>query len=72
MRASYDFSQATKNPFAKKVKKSVTIRLEEGTLVYFKALAEKAELPYQTLINLYLKDCAQSQKQLRIKWESLR
>jgi predicted DNA binding CopG/RHH family protein len=72
MRASYDFSKAKKNPFAKKLKKSVTIRLEEATLVYFKALAEKAELPYQTLINLYLKDCALNQKQLRLKWEPLK
>lgn len=58
MRAHYDFSKAKRNPYAKLLKKPVTIRLDEGTIDYFKQLAEETELPYQSLINLYLRDCA--------------
>ncbi|MCH2558393.1 MAG: BrnA antitoxin family protein [Alcanivorax sp.] len=68
MRDDYDFSKSTKNPYAKKLKKQVTIRLDEDTIEYFKDLAEKKDLPYQSLINLYLRDCAQSQKDLKIEW----
>ncbi len=69
MRDDYDFSKSTKNPYAKKLKKQVTIRLDEDTIEYFKDLAEKKDLPYQGLINLYLRDCAQSQKDLKIEWQ---
>lgn len=69
MRDDYDFSKSTKNPYAKKLKKQVTIRLDEDTIAYFKDLAEKKDLPYQSLINLYLSDCAQSQKDLKIEWQ---
>ncbi|ARB45018.1 BrnA antitoxin family protein [Alloalcanivorax xenomutans] len=69
MRDDYDFSKSTKNPYAKKLKKQVTIRLDEDTIEYFKDLAEKKGLPYQSLINLYLRDCAQSQKDLKIEWQ---
>lgn len=69
MRDDYDFSKSTKNPYAKKLKKQVTIRLDEDTIEYFKDLAEKKDLPYQSLINLYLRDCAQSQKDLKIEWQ---
>lgn len=68
MRDDYDFSKSTKNPYAKKLKKQVTIRLDEGTIEYFKDLAKKKDLPYQSLINLYLRDCAQSRKDLKIEW----
>ena len=68
MRDTYDFSKARKNPYAKRLKKSVTIRLDEGTIDYFKSLADETGVPYQTLINLYLRDCAQSQKKLSMKW----
>jgi len=67
MRDDYDFSKSTKNPYAKKLKKQVTIRLDEDTIAYFKDLAEKTDLPYQSLINLYLRDCAQSHKDIKIE-----
>lgn len=59
----------SQNLHAKKLKKQVTIRLDEDTVEYFKNLAEKKNLPYQSLINLYLRDCAQSQKDLKIEWQ---
>jgi len=68
MRASYDFSKARRNPYAKRLKRSVTIRLDEETIAYFKALAEKTELPYQSLINLYLRDCAAHGRELSMRW----
>ena len=67
MRDKYDFSNSVKNPYVKKLKKQVTIRLDEDTISYFKDLAEDKGLPYQSLINLYLRDCAQSHKDL--KWQ---
>ena len=68
MKAEYDFSKAKKNPYAKRLKKQITIRLDEQTLAYFKTLAEETEIPYQTLINLYLRDCAESKKELNLEW----
>ena len=68
MRKHYDFSRAKRNPYAKRLKKQVTIRLEEGTLAYFKELASETAIPYQTLINMYLRDCAARRKQLRLEW----
>jgi len=67
---SYDFSKGKRNPYAKVLKKQVTIRLDEGTLGYFKDLAEETGIPYQTLINLYLRDCAQSKKRPLMKWRA--
>jgi len=69
MRDHYDFSESVKSPYAKKLKKQVTIRLDEDTVAYFKNLAEQKDLPYQSLINLYLRDCAQSHKDLKIEWK---
>nr|WP_290699351.1 BrnA antitoxin family protein [Halomonas sp. UBA3074] len=69
MREHYDFSESVKNPYAKKLKKQVTIRLDEDTITYFKNLAEEKDLPYQSLINLYLRDCAQSHKDLKLEWQ---
>ena len=68
MRKHYDFTNARKNPYAKRLKKQVTIRIEETTLSYFKHLAAELAIPYQTLINMYLKDCANHRKQLRLEW----
>ena len=68
MRKDYDFSAARRNPHARRLKKQVTIRLEEDTLSYFKKLAVETAIPYQTLINMYLKDCAAQRKQLRLEW----
>lgn len=70
MRKSYDFSKAVRNPYAKLLKKQITIRLDTVTLDYFKDLAEETGLAYQTLINLYLRDCAASKKRLSMRWRS--
>ena len=64
----YDFSGARKNPYAKKLKKQITINLDADTIDYFKAQAENTGIPYQTLINLYLADCAANKKQLHMTW----
>ena len=69
MKAEYDFSKAKRNPYAKMLKKQITIRLEEPTIEYFKVLAVEMDVPYQTLINLYLRDCAQSERKLNLKWK---
>ena len=68
MRKHYDFSKARRNPYTKRLKKQVTIRLDEDTLTYFRKMGERLEIPYQTLINMYLRDCADSQKELQLKW----
>jgi predicted DNA binding CopG/RHH family protein len=67
MRDNYDFTDSVKKPYTKKLKKQVTIRLAEETISYFKGLAADKGLPYQSLINLYLRDCAQSRRDL--KWQ---
>lgn len=72
MRDEYDFSEAADNPYAKRLKKRVTIRLDEVTIAYFKRLAEETGVPYQTLINLYLRDCAASNRRLRMEWTAPR
>lgn len=69
MRDNYDFSNSVKNPYAKKLKKQVTIRLDEDTIEYFKGLADNKGIPYQSLINLYLRDCAQSHRDLKMQWQ---
>jgi len=68
MRDSYDFSGSTKNPYIKKLKKQITIRLDEEVVDYFKQLSDKNDIPYQNLINLYLKDCASNHKELKLDW----
>ena len=68
MKEEYDFSNARKNPYAKRLKKQITINLDCDTVAYFKEQAETSGIPYQTLINLYLNDCAAQKKQLRISW----
>lgn len=70
MRTHYDFSKmkARRNPYARLLKQSVTIRLDRDTVAYFKALAARTGLAYQNLINLYLRDCAVRQKELAMRW----
>ena len=68
MRKEYDFSKSVKNPYVKKLKKQISIRIEKETIDYFKGVASKTGIPYQNLINLYLRDCAESHKKLNIKW----
>ena len=71
MRSHYDFSamRARKNPYVKQLKQPVTIRLDRDTVAYFKAMADESGLPYQSLINLYLKECAASGKKLNLAWK---
>ena len=68
MKKEYDFSKmkSRKNPYAAKLKKPVTIRLSEDVIEYFKAMAEESGVPYQSLINLYLRDCANQHRKVAI------
>jgi predicted DNA binding CopG/RHH family protein len=70
MRKKYDFSRAKRNPYAKKLKKQITIRLDEETLAYFRDLSTETEIPYQTLINLYLGECARTRKRPALRWKA--
>jgi predicted DNA binding CopG/RHH family protein len=72
MRREYDFSKGRRNPYAAKLKRSVTIRLDEATIDYFKAMAAESEIPYQTLINLYLRECAAAERRLSMEWREPR
>src|SRR5437764_10435150 len=72
MRREYDFSKARRNPYASRLKQSVTIRLDSTAVSYFKKLAAELDMPYQTLINLYLRDCAASGRKLAMKWKPAR
>lgn len=69
MRKEYDFSTARKNPYAAQLKKQITIRLDEESITYFKTISEDAGIPYQSLINLYLRDCAASHRKLDLNWK---
>lgn len=68
MRAEYNFSNAKKNPYVKQ-KKQITINIDLTTIEYFKQLSEQKGIPYQTLINLYLSDCAAKHKDLELLWK---
>ena len=69
MKKEYDFSNAKKNPYASKLKKQITIRLDVSIIEYFKKLADSFGIPYQNLINLYLRDCAVNQLEPNMKWQ---
>ena len=69
MRTEYDFSKAKRNPYAKRLKKAVTIRLEADIIEYFKSMAAETGIPYQNLINLYLLDCAKTGRKLSLAWK---
>lgn len=71
MKTEYDLSKmkSRKNPYASKLKKPVTMRLGEDVIVYFKQMAEEAGVPYQSLINLYLRDCAAQHRKIDISWQ---
>lgn len=64
----YDFSNARANPYAKRLKKQITINIDAATVDFFKNQAAETGIPYQTLINLYLTDCAESDRRLSVKW----
>ena len=70
MRDHYDFSKMKrlKNPYPARLKRPITIRLDVFTISYFKEMAEEVGMPYQNLINLYLRDCAQNHKKIAMKW----
>ena len=70
MKDHYDFSKMKrmKNPYAARLKRPITIRLDVFTISYFKQMAEEVGMPYQNLINLYLRDCAQNHKKIAMKW----
>jgi len=68
MRDEYDFSTGRPNPYARKLKQQITIRLDVDTVAFFKRRATETGLPYQSLINLYLADCATQDKQLQLQW----
>ncbi len=70
MRDHYDFSNAKKNPYINKLKKQITIRLDEDTIDYFKEMSEESGIKYQQLINLYLADCAKKNLKLNINWKA--
>ena len=70
MKDEYDWSDSTPNPYTKYLKKQVTIRLDIDTIEYFKQLSVEFGMPYQTLINHYLRDCAESGKRQRMEWVS--
>ncbi len=72
MRAHYDFEKmkGKKNPYVKSLKQPITMRLDKATVAYFKTLATDIGMPYQNLINLYLRDCATHKKRLNLTWAS--
>ena len=70
MRTHYDFSKGVRNPYAKRLKQQLTIRLDTETIRYFRALSRELALPYQTLMNMYLRDCATSRR--RPRWTARR
>jgi uncharacterized protein (DUF4415 family) len=71
MNKEYDLSKmkSRKNPYASKLKKPVTIRLSEDVIDYFKSMSEESGVPYQSLINLYLRDCANKHRKVDIQWQ---
>lgn len=72
MKEEYDLSKmkSRRNPYARRLKKQVTLRMHPDIIEYFKAMSEESGIPYQSLINLYLQDCVNSQRKLNIKWAS--
>ena len=71
MRDQYEFSKmkGRKNPYARRLKQPVTMRLDRDTVTYFKEMAEETGIPYQSLINLYLRDCGASGRKLEMAWD---
>jgi uncharacterized protein (DUF4415 family) len=72
MKAEYDLSKmkARRNPYSTKLKRPVTMRLSEDVIGYFKGMAEDAGVPYQSLINLYLRDCVARHRKIDISWQT--
>jgi len=72
MKAEYDLAKmkSRKNPYAKRLKKQITLRLDPEVIEYFKQKSEESGIPYQTLINLYLQDCRNTGRELKMSWSS--
>jgi predicted DNA binding CopG/RHH family protein len=70
MKKEYDFSGGEKNPYAKMFKKQITIRMDERIVTYFKGLSKQIGIPYQNLINMYLRDCVDEERKPKLKWAS--
>jgi uncharacterized protein (DUF4415 family) len=70
MHKEYNFSNARKNPYASMLKKPISIRLDEDLVSYFKTISEEVGIPYQSLINLYLRDCPDKHKKLNLSWKA--
>ncbi len=72
MKAEYDLSamKSRRNPYARQLKKQVTLRIRPDVIAYFKAMSEETGVPYQSLINLYLQDCARAHRKLNMQWAS--
>jgi predicted DNA binding CopG/RHH family protein len=68
LKKEFDFKNAVRNPYAKKLKKQITIKLTPAVIDYFKEEAEETGIPYQTLINLYLTDCVKEKRKLKMNW----
>ncbi len=68
MREEYDFSKAQKNPYVKKLKQQITINIDTEVIDFFKQMSSTSGIPYQTLINLYLSDCANQKRKINISW----
>ena len=68
MREHYDFSHGIKNPYADRLKKQITIRLDDEVINYFKQMAEESGIPYQNLINFYLRNYVEEKKQLKVQF----
>ena len=68
MKSEYDFSKSRKNPYANRLKRQVTIRLDTESVDYFKGMAAELGMPYQNLINLFLRDCAVQKRRPAIEW----
>ena len=69
MEKEYDFTKAKKNPYVGKLKQQITINIDKDTVAYFKTLSQDTGVPYQTLINLFLTDCAKNRKRLSMHWQ---
>ena len=69
MKKEYDFTKSVKNPYKKKIKKQISIRIENDTVEYFKELALRTGIPYQNLMNMFLRECAEKNMKPNIQWQ---
>jgi uncharacterized protein (DUF4415 family) len=71
MRTEYDFSHSRKNPYAKTLRRQITIRLDAKVIDYFKQMGAELGMPYQNLINLFLRDCANEKRRPKVQWPAV-